>query len=295
VPKRKYEKPIKLDVDFGEALERFARTDLKEVKEIEAKRIGLVPLVEDDSGHRFLVYATDKGIRVDLRYEGQAFWASQAQMAEMFGVTQQAVSEHIRNIHAEGELPDDERTHKKLLLVRQEGAREVKRNIDHYDLNTLISVGYRVGSKQGTMFRIWATDKLFHIVTKGFYIDKERLKSQGEPDAFDEFRDITREIRASIRNSYREVLRLCACCSDYDGSNQAARDFFMEMENKLLWACASKTAAQLVLERCDAEAKDCGLTYYAGKRGPTKRDVVIGNNYLAQGEAERKNRARKCG
>ena len=103
--------------------------------------------------------------------------------------------------------------------------------------------------------------------------------------------DIEFEQSPSIRNSYREVLRLCTFCSDYDGSSQAARDFFMDMENKLLWASANKTAPQLVLERCAAEKKDLGLTYYAGKRGPTQRDVVIGNNYPATGEAERKNRA----
>jgi hypothetical protein len=277
-------------MDFGEALERFVKTDVTEANEV-AARAGLVPLAEDDSGHRFLVYSTDKGIRVDLRFEGDTFWASQAQMAEMFGVTQQAISQHVLNIHAEGELPDDDRTHKKSLLVRKEGSREVKRNIEHYDLNTLISVGYRIGSVQGTMFRVWATDKLFQILTKGFYIDKERLKNQGEPDALDEFRQIAQEIRASIRNSYREVLRLCTFCSDYDGSSQTARDFFAEMENKLLWSSANKTAPQLVLERCNAEAQDCGLTYYAGKRGPTKADVVIGNNFLAEGESERKNRA----
>ena len=169
----------------------------------------------------------------------------------MFGVTQRAVSEHIRTIFRESELPDSESTHKKFLLVRREGAREVRRNIDHYDLNTLISVGYRVGSVQGTMFRVWATDKLFQILTKGFYVDKELLKERGEPDALDEFREIAREIRASIRNSYREVLRLCSLCADYAGTSETARGLFLEMENKLLWAAAQKTAAQLVLDVAD--------------------------------------------
>jgi hypothetical protein len=181
----------------------------------------------------------------------------------MFGVTQQAVSEHVRNIFKEGELPDNEATHKKFLLVRREGSRDVERNIDHYDLNALISVGYRVGSVEGTMFRIWATDKLFQILTKGFYVDKDRLMNRGEPDALDEFRQIAREIRTSIRNSFREVLRLCTMCSDNDKKSDTARDFFMAMENKLLWASATKTAPQLILERADANAPDMGLTYYA--------------------------------
>lgn len=290
MPKPKYEKRLKLAVDAEEALERFSQVDLKETQDAaEAERARSVPLVEDDSGDRFLVYATGKGMRVELRYEGETFWASQAQMAEMFGVDRRTIGEHLANIYREGEL--NEATCRKFRQVRLEGKRRVERDIDHYDLNALISVGYRVGSKQGTMFRIWATDKLFQILTKGFYIDKERLRNQGAPDALDEFREIAREIRTSIRNSYREVLRLCTFCSDYDGSNQTARDFFMEMENKLLWAAASKTAPQLISERCNAREKDCGLTYYAGRRGPTKRDVVIGNNYLAAGEAERKNRA----
>lgn len=246
MPRRKYEKPLKVELDFAEALERFSQADPREVREaIEGERKALVPLVEDDNGHRFLVYATEKGVRVDLRYDGDTFWASQAQMAEMFGVTRQNVTTHLQNIFREGEL-DESSVCKESLHTGRDGKSYTTK---FYNLNALISVGYRVGSVQGTMFRIWATDKLFQILTKGFYIDKERLKNQGEPDALDEFREIAREIRTSIRNSYREVLRLCTFCSDYDGSSQTARDFFMEMENKLLWAAAGKTAPQLVLER----------------------------------------------
>jgi hypothetical protein len=280
-------------MDIDNALERLAQVDPAEVrdniaKEAEDQRVHLVQ--REEGGAPLLMYATPEGINVELRVDASSFWASQEQMAEMFGVTQQAVSEHVRNVFKEGELVESEATHKKFLLVRQEGGRDVRRQIDHYDLNTLISVGYRVGGKPGTMFRVWATDKLFRYLAKGFVIDVERLKNQGEPDALDEFREIAREIRTSIRNSYREVLSLCTLCSDYDGSSQAARDFFMAMENKLLWAAATRTAPQLVLERADAEKDDMGLTYYAGKRGPTQRDVVIGNNYLVQGEARTKNR-----
>jgi len=291
--KRKHQKLPKADMDINRALERLAQTDLAEVrqeiaKDAEDQRVHLVQ--REEGGAPLLMYATPEGVNVELRVDANSFWASQEQMAEMFGVTQQAVSEHVRNVFKEGELVESEATHKKFLLVRQEGGRDVRRQIDHYDLNTLISVGYRVGGKPGTMFRVWATDKLFRYLAKGFVIDVARLKNQGEPDALDEFREIAREIRTSIRNSYREVLNLCTLCSDYDGSSQAARDFFMAMENKLLWAAATRTAPQLVLERADAENDDMGLTYYAGKRGPTQRDVVIGNNYLAQGEARTKNR-----
>jgi hypothetical protein len=156
----------------------------------------------------------------------------------------------------------------------------------------VISVAYRVtNSRQATMLRIWATDKLVQILTKGFYIDKERLKNIGEPDILDELRQTAREIRASVRNSYREVLRLCTFCSDYDGGSASAREFFMDMENKLLWAASGMTAPQIILERCSADMPDLGLTYFTGKRGPTKRDILVANNYLAPYEAEKKNRA----
>ena len=241
-----------------------------------------VRLVEDDTGARVLIYATEKGINVDLRYDCETFWASQAQMAEMFGIDRTVVGRHIANVFKDGELPEEGNVH----LAHLSPTKPTKL----YALNVMISVGYRVESKLGTMFRIWATERLVQILIKGFYVDKERLKNQGEPDVLDEFREIAREIRASVRNSYREVLRLCTLCADYDGKSETARAFFMMMENKLLWASATKTAPQLVQERCDAEKLNLGLTYFAGKRGPTQRDVVIGNNYLAEGEARTKNR-----
>ncbi len=248
-----------------------------------------VRLIEDDTGRRVLIYATSKGIDVELRFEGDTFWATQAQMAEVFGVDRTSITKHLANIYDEGELKKSA-TCEENSQVRKEGQRLVQRAQPIYNLSAMISVGYRVSSKQGTMFRIWATERLVQILTKGFYVDKERLKNQGTPDVLDEFREIAREIRTSIRNSYREVLRLCTLCADYDGSSHTARDFFMAMENKLLWASANKTAPQLVLERCNSEKPDLGLTYFAGKRGPTQRDVVTGNNYLAEGEARTKNR-----
>lgn len=289
--KRKYEKPLKIEASFDEALERLAKTDPAEVNaSIEAEKEGRVRLIErGDAAHPLLIYATPKGINVDLAVRDGTLWASQSQMADMFGVDRRTVNEHLGNIFKEGELLESA-TCRKSRQVRQEGGRQVERDIPEYDLNAMISVAYRVGSKQGTMFRIWATDKLFQILTKGFYVDKERLKNEGEPSVLDDFREIAREIRTSIRNSYREVLRLCTLCSDYDGSSPTARAFFMDMENKLLWAAANMTAPQLILERCSADKDDVGLTYYAGKRGPTQKDVKIGNNYLAKGEAERKNR-----
>ena len=283
--KRKSKRALKLDVDFTEALERFTEVAPREGNELNES--GRVPLVEDENGHRFLIYATERGIEVRLRYQGDKFWLSMPEMAILFGRDLSVISRHVAGVIEDGELPEEGNLQKMQETPSAAGGRPPTL----CSLDMVISVAYRVtNSKQATMLRIWSTDKLVQIITKGFYVDKERLKNQGAPDVLDEFREIAREIRTSIRNSYREVLRLCTLCSDYDGSSSAAREFFMDMENKLLWASASQTAPQLVLERCNARKKDLGLTYYAGKRGPTQRDVVIGNNYLAVGEAERKNR-----
>lgn len=289
---RTHQKPLKLKGEFDKTLRRFAQTGPIEVQQEKVEdteqRVRLVE--REDSLHPLLIYATSMGITVDLSVRDGTLWATQDQMAQMFGVDRTSVTKHLANIYEEGEL-DKAATCEETSQVRKEGGRTVKRDRPIYNLNAMISVGYRVSSKQGTMFRIWSTDKIVQILTKGFYVDVERLKNEGEPDALDQFRKIAREIRTSIRNSYREVLNLCKLCSDYDGSSEAAQGFFMDMENKLLWAVSGKTAPQLILERCDADVEDLGLTYYAGKRGPTQYDVKIGNNYLAEGEAERKNRA----
>lgn len=283
--KRKYQSPLHIDQPFEEALERFAAVAPAEVdEEVRKDRVRLVQRGEDSAP--VLIYATPKGTEVELPFKGETLWATQKQMAEMFGVQVPAVNKHLVNIFKEDEV-DAVSAISRMEITAADGKRY---ETMAYNLDAVISVGYRVTSKQGTAFRVWATQRLIQILTKGFYVDTERLKNGGDADALDEFREIAREIRTSIRNSYREVLRLCTLCSDYDGSGQAARDFFMEMENKLLWASAGKTAPQLVLERADADKDDMGLTYYAGKRGPTKQDVVIGNNYLANGEATTKNR-----
>jgi hypothetical protein len=286
--KRTKDKLLKIDDDLDKALMRLVNTDPPEIKSEIANNVeGKVRLVErDDAGHPILIYASPKGINVDLAVRDGSLWATQKQMGEMFGVTRENITAHLSNIFREGELVENS-VCKESLLTATDGK---KYKTKLYDLNAMISVGYRVGSMPGTMFRMWATDKLFQILTKGFYVDVERLKNQGEPDTLDQFREIAREIRTSIRNSYREVLRLCALCSDYDGKSETAREFFMEMENKLLWAASGKTAPQLILERCDAEKDDIGLLYFSGKRGPTQNDVKIGNNYLVRAEAERKNR-----
>src|SRR5688572_30383954 len=160
-------------MDFNEALERFAQTDPAEVREeiakdVEDQRVRLVQ--REDSGHQLLIYTTDRGVNVELPVIQSSFWATQQQMAELFAVTQQDISHHLGRIYADGEL-SQEATHKDYLLVQTEGTRKVRRERAHYNLDAVISVGYRVNSKQGTMFRIWATQRLVQILTKGFYVD----------------------------------------------------------------------------------------------------------------------------
>ena len=247
-----------------------------------------VPLIEDtETGHRFLVYATERGVDVELLYGSETFWASQAQMAEMFGVAQPTISEHIRNIFKEGELPDAEATHRKFRLVRREGARDVEREIDHYDLNTLISVGYRVTSKQGTLFRIWATDKLVQILTKGFYIDQRKLK--GQPDRLAELRRIIRDIRADEANMYAELRRILAMCKDYEPGSKTCTLFFAAFQNRLLYAITGSTASELVIKRADAANPNMGMQSWNGDY-PLQDDALTGKNYLGQLELQDLNR-----
>jgi hypothetical protein len=282
---KKFEKRLPLDMNFDEALGRFAQM---EPAEIDAPLSGRVRLqARPDSAHPLLIYVADGGsIRVELPWKDGNLWATQDQMASMFGVNVPAISKHLKNIFAEGELREDGT----LSSLESVGVSGQTYSTRLYNLNAIISVGYRIESKTGTMFRMWATDKLIQILTKGFYVDQARLMNEGEPDALQEFKQIARQIRTSIRNSYREVLNLCKLSADYDGKSDTAQEFFMAMENKLLWAAANKTAPQIILERADADKPDMGLTCFAGKRGPTQRDVVISNNYLAPGEQERKGR-----
>lgn len=174
-----------------------------------------VHLTEDEAtGDRFLIYATETGTKIQLQYAGDDLWMSQAQIAELYGVSRPNITLHLNNIYSEGEL-DTAATGKDSLLVRSEGGRQVKRALTLYNLDVIISIGYRVSSKQGTLVRKWATQKLVQFATKGFVIDAERLKDPDNHDYFKELREIIRDIRASEANVYKEVTRICALCSDY--------------------------------------------------------------------------------
>ncbi|HLG90199.1 MAG TPA: RhuM family protein [Alphaproteobacteria bacterium] len=248
-----------------------------------------VHLVEDpDSGSRFLIYGTDRGIKVELRYEGDTLWMTQAQMAQLFGVNVPAISKHISNIYAEGELSESS-TFSKMETVRTEGERRVGRIIDHYNLDMIVSVGYRVSSKQGTMFRKWATDKLVRFATKGFVVDVERLRNPEENDRLRELRDVVRDIRASEANVYAELRRICAMCQDYDPQSSEAREFYQRTQAKLFWAVTSHTPSMLIVERARASLPNMGLQTWL-KDEIRQQDVLVAKNYLSENEIRELNR-----
>ncbi|WP_022723755.1 RhuM family protein [Rhodopseudomonas sp. B29] len=248
-----------------------------------------VHLVEDAAtGDRFLIYRTDRGIKVELRYEGETLWMSQAQIADLFGVSRQMVNAHVNNIYQEGEL-DRQSTCKESLQVRDEGGRQVNRKTLIHNLDTIIAVGYRVSSKQGTLFRRWATEKLVQFATKGFVIDAEQLKAPDSRDRVAELKEIIRDIRSDEANVYREIKRICAMCSDYDPKSAAWQTFYAHTQAKLMYAVTAHTPSEMVQSRANADHPNMGLRTWKGGN-ITKADVDISKNYLAEGELREFNR-----
>jgi len=248
-----------------------------------------VHLVEDiETGDRFLVYGTDKGLRLDIRYEGETLWMTQAQIAQLFGVDRSVITKHISNVYAEGEL-DAEATSAKIAQVRQEGSRKVERQIEHYNLDTVISVGYRVSSAQATVFRRWTTSILVQFAKKGFVVDSQRLKQPENADRVAELREIIRDIRSDEANVYRELRRICAMCQDYDGTTESAREFYQRTQAKLVYAVTSHTPAEIVATRADHKADNMGLQTWQ-KDNIRKTDVGVSKNYLAEAEIKELNR-----
>ncbi len=243
-----------------------------------------VRLVEDaNTGDRFLIYGTESGVQIELRYEGDGLWMTQARMAELFGRDVSVISRHIGNIISDGEL-----SIKSNLQSMQIASSD--RPVTLYSLDMIISVGYRVSSKQGTMFRKWATEKLVQFATKGFVVDSERLKNPDNADHFAELREIIRDIRASEANVYREVRGICALCSDYEMlSDREKVVFFAKVQNKLHYAVTSMTGAEIRTSRADADQPSMGLTSWSGDR-PRQRDVLTAKNFLGQDEIRDLNR-----
>lgn len=248
-----------------------------------------VHLQEDEAtGDRFLVYGTDNGVKIELRYEGDTLWLTQPQVAELFGVTRQSVNAHINNIYEEGEL-DREATCKEILQVRDEGGREVSRKALIHNLDAIIAVGYRVSTKQGTLFRRWATDKLVQFATRGFVIDAPRLKNPDYQDRIAELREIIRDIRSDEANVYRELKSICAMCQDYDGGSDEWQSFYKNTQAKLVYAVCSNTPAEIIKARANAAADNMGLQTWPNDN-IRKSDAIVSKNYLATAEIKELNR-----
>ncbi|MEL7562848.1 virulence RhuM family protein [Dehalogenimonas sp. 4OHTPN] len=236
-----------------------------------------------------IMYTTPDGVvRVEVIFQNETFWMTANRMAELFGTTKQVVSYHLQNIYETGELSRGA-TVKEILTVQIEGDRQVSRNLEYYNLDVIIAVGYRINSRQATQFRIWATDTLREFIVKGFVLDDERLK-QGQrfgKDYFDELLERIREIRASERRFYLKITDIYEQCSiDYDPKADITQTFFRTVQNKLHWAITGKTAAQLISERANATLPHMGLkTWKNAPHGKVlKSDVSVAKNYLGEKE-----------
>lgn len=228
----------------------------------------------------FLIYQTDDGrTRVQVRFEGETVWMSQKDMAELFQKDVRTISEHIHHIFVEGELLPDS----VIRNFRITAADGKQYDTQHYNLDVIISVGYRVKSLRGTQFRIWATQRLREYIVKGFTLDDERLKKAGGGDHFDELLERIRDIRSSERVFWRKVLDIYALSEDYDPHAEVSILFFQTVQNKIHWAISGQTAAEIVHARADARKPQMGLTSYTGGR-PRKSDVSIAKNYLTEDE-----------
>lgn len=236
-----------------------------------------------------LLFQTEDGeTRLETRMTGDTVWLSLGQMATLFQRDKSVVSRHIRNIFEEGEV-QPEATVANFATVQTEGGKAVTRDIDHYNLDVIISVGYRVKSHRGVQFRIWATQRLREYIVKGFTMDDARLKRGGGGNYFDELLARIRDIRSSEKVFWRKVLEIYATSIDYDPGEEASQRFFATVQNKMHWAVHGQTAAEVIVQRADATVPNMGLTSWAGPR-PRKEDAAIAKNYLNADELDALNR-----
>ncbi len=236
-----------------------------------------------DSGE-MLIYQSEVGeTRLEVHLVGETVWLTQKLMAELFQTTPENIGMHLKNIFDEKELAEGATT-KDFLVVRQEGARAVKRTLKHYNLDAIISVGYRVKSHTATHFRQWATRQLKEYIVKGFVMDDERLKNPDLP--FDYFEELVRriqDIRTSEKRFYRKITDIYATSIDYDPTLDISINFFKTVQNKMHWAIAGQTAAEIIHDRADSQKTNMGLTSWRGTK-VRKQDVVVAKNYLNEEE-----------
>jgi hypothetical protein len=244
-----------------------------------------------DKPTSILIYqAEDGNTHINVRLDDKTVWLTQIGLTELYQTTKQNISLHINNIFNEGELERNS-TVKKYLTVQKEGNRDIKREIEYYNLEVIIAVGYRVRSHRGTQFRRWATERLREYLVKGFTMDDERLK-EGRglgDDYFDELLDRIRDIRASEKQFYRKITEIYRLSADYDPSAEMTREFFATVQNKLHWAITGHTAAELIAERANAGKPNMGLTNWKGKK-VRQVDVSVAKNYLEEDELKSLNR-----
>ena len=233
---------------------------------------------------QLVIYQTETGVtKIDVRFQDETVWLSQQLMTELFQTTKQNISLHIRNIYEDKELLP-QATVKEFLTIQKEGERQVSRKVDFYNLDMIISVGYRVKSHVATRFRIWATQRLKEYIVKGFVLDDERLKNPDQPfDYFDELLRRIQDIRTSERRFYQKITDIYATSVDYDPTDKMSIDFFKTVQNKMHWAITGKTAAEIINKRADSKKPNMGLTNWRGAK-ISKDDVEIAKNYLNEKE-----------
>lgn len=239
--------------------------------------------MKDYNNNEILIYQSENGItKIDVTFMDETVWLSQQQMAELFQTSRTNVVEHIKHIYEEGEL-DEESTCRKFRQVRKEGNREVARELPFYNLDMIISLGYRIKSIIATNFRRWATERLKEYMIKGFTMDDERLKKLGGGKYWKELLERIRDIRSSEKVMYRQILDLYATSVDYNPKSAESVAFFKMVQNKLHYAAHGHTAAEVIYERADAEQPFMGLRTFSGDF-PTKKDIGVAKNYLDEKE-----------
>ena len=240
-------------------------------------------IMEENKNNDIVIYQTEDGItQIEVRLENENVWLTQQQMADLYQTSRTNVVEHIKHIYEEQEL-DEISTCRNFRQVRTEGNRQVEREIPFYNLDMIISLGYRVKSRIATNFRRWATERLKEYMIKGFTMDDERLKQMGGGGYWRELLARIRDIRSSEKVMYRQVLDLYATSVDYDPKAEQSIKFFKIVQNKLHYAAHGHTAAEVTYERADADKPFMGLTTFAGEQ-PTKTDVTVAKNYLSEEE-----------
>jgi len=237
----------------------------------------------DEQKGEIIIYQTEEGqTKIDVRFENENLWLSQQQMAELYQSSRTNIVEHIKHIYDEGEL-EETATCRKFRQVQIEGKRSVEREIPFYNLDMIISLGYRIKSRIATKFRIWATERLKEYIIKGFTMDDERLKQAGGGDYWYELLNRIRDIRSSEKVMYRQVLDLYATSVDYDPKSAESIEFFKIVQNKLHYAAHGHTAAEVIFQRADSNKPFMGLTTFTGEQ-PLSKDISIAKNYLTEEE-----------